>query len=153
MDHELIEKKSRDILHQDIFDKKEKYNSQIPDFYKLIASLSAVMLSILATLYHQPATIEPCESLCFQATLGSLLLALISAVTAIYGKVYSHLHKIKSIDLAVQTHGGYTGALTELRKNPIILQPRIFAWSHYVCFGSFLSSQVFIAFYAISKTI
>ena len=153
MDHELIEKKSREILHKEIFDKKKKYNDQIPDFYKLIASLSAVMLSMLATLYQKPVTPEPFVSLCFQATLVSLLVALVSAVTAIYGKVYSHLHKIESIGLAVQKKGSYDAALLSLQKNPIILQPRIFAWSHYVCFGSFLASQVLIALYGIANAI
>jgi flagellar biosynthesis protein FliQ len=152
MNHEQEENNPRSILLEEVCNNKRKYNDQILDFYKLIASLSAAMLSLLAALYQKTGTPSCLLILCYQVMLTSLLVSLISALTALYGKAYSHLDKVKKIVHAVaENQNNHAAALKSLQDTPIMFEPKIFAWSHYICFGSFLLSQVLLAFFASLK--
>ena len=144
------EEQASQELWSNILDQKKQYSDKIPGFYTLIVSLSAVLLSVLAT-NESLATQEPYAVLLFQATIVFLLLNVVFGVVALYGRINIHNDKVKNICQEVDNHeGSCSGALEKMRKEPLIFQPKIYAWSNRLCFWCFLISQILLAWFAIT---
>lgn len=143
------EHEARQVLWDNIVDKKRQYSDKILEIYKLIVSLSAVMLSLVATLYPKMGSIEQQPALLLQATIVLLFLNILFGLTALYGRAEVHLSGVKSILREIEDQGGYHAALLKLRKDQIILQRMIFSWSNSLTILSFMFSQILLSWYAI----
>lgn len=149
MNDKHLESEARQILWENISSHRDKYTEKIPDLYKLIVSLSAVMLSVVATLYKNHPSINPYAAYLLQATILLFVLNIVFGVAAIYGRSVAHLDIIKNILHEVKAQGGHLAALERLKKDQVLLQSKIFSWSNWLCILSFLASQVLLAWHAI----
>ena len=150
MNQEHNENDASRELFENICNQKKQYADKIPDFYKLIVSLSAVLLSVLAALNKNQVIREPYVALLLQATMVALLLNVVLGITALYGRIKTHLDIVKNICQEVDNQkGSCLKARESLTNNPLLFQSKIFSWSNNLCFWCFLVSQILLAWYAI----
>lgn len=151
MDEEMNHDDASQILWKNILEQKKEYSKNIPDLYKIIISVSAVMLTLVTTLYPQTGLQSNLATL-LRATVFLMLLNIVFGLTALYGRYQVHLDKVNSIILEVKRLGAEK-ALESLSnpKNSLIFQKKIYAWSHYLSVICFLASFVLLAWFAILR--
>ena len=134
-------------VHDGVSNHHEQYMSKMIDLIKIIISLSAVVLSILASLYKSSA-IETQAPLLLQISLGLLLTTVLLGLAAIHNDI--NLHRICIQQIHKASRDSETNV--EIIKKTILRRAEPTGFHRYadrMTIILFCSSLVFLAWFAI----
>lgn len=121
-----------------------QYAEKVPELYKLIVSLSSVLLTILPAISRNQTQ----AVLLFQITIIILFLNIVLGSVALYGRIIVPHNAVQKM-LRAKEGRSYLAAIEKIKKEPVMLQNKVYSWSSKLCFSCFLSSQVTLSWYAI----